>query len=121
MTQTSSSKKTVIVFIIILAISGLLYFYSIGTPSDNSVSSLDVSLPPDAIAGNIVGSRALVLLREISTLKIDPDFFRGAVYKSLLDYTIEVPPQNVGRVNPFQPFPGQSQTSNTKSLVPKTR
>lgn len=121
MNSQSSSKKTIIVFIIILAISGLLYFYSIGTPNDSSVSSLDVTLPPELAGSNVVSSKALVLLREVSTLKIDPNFFSGAIYKSLLDYSVEVPAQNVGRTNPFLPFPGQSQTSSTKSIAPKTR
>jgi hypothetical protein len=121
MNQQSSSKTTAIVFIIILAIGGLWYFYTTGTPSDDSISSVDINIPAGGSDSGAVGSRALVLLREISSLKIDPDFFKGAVYKSLLDYSVEVPTQNVGRPNPFQPFPGQSQTSSTKSITPKSR
>lgn len=121
MNQQSSSKKTIIAFIVILLLSGLWYFYSIGSPSDSSISSLETTSPTGSMETSVVGSRALSLLSEVNSLKIDPDFFKGAVYKSLLDYSIEVPPQNVGRVNPFQPFPGQSNSSSNKSITPKSR
>ncbi len=121
MNQQSSSKKTIIVFVIILLLSALGYFYSTGTPSDSSINSLESTLPEGSGDTAVVGSRALNLLREVSSLEIDPNFFKGAVYKSLLDYSIDVPPQNVGRANPFVPFPGQSNSSINKSVAPRTK
>lgn len=121
MNQQSSSKKTIIVFVIILVLSALGYFYSTGTPSDSSISSLESTIPGGSVESSVAGSKAVTLLREVSSLKIDPNFFKGAVYKSLLDYSIDVPPQNVGRENPFTPFPGQSNSSTNKPVAPRNK
>ncbi len=53
-----------------------------------------------------IGADVLGLLNQIQSLKIDSSIFRSAVYKSLQDFSVEVPPEGVGRDNPFAPFPG---------------
>lgn len=111
MNNDSSSKKTIIIFVIILVISALWYFYSIGSPKD-SESSLEINTG-EPLVSNAIGSKAVVLLREISSLKIEPEFFSTPLYKSLIDYTVEVPAQNIGRANPFVPFPGQAPVGGT--------
>ncbi len=102
--QQSSTSKTTIIFIIVLVIGALIYFYTNGNPSDNNVSSIEVSGDPQSLLSDSVGARALTLLNQVNSLKIDANVFNSEVYKSLVDYSVEIPPQNIGRVNPFLPF-----------------
>jgi hypothetical protein len=101
-----SSKKTAVAFFAILAIGALIYFYTMGNPTDSD-TLLSVEGTPESIASEAIGNRVLTLLQEVNSLNIDATVFNNPVYRSLVDYSIEVPPQNVGRPNPFQPFPGQ--------------
>ena len=118
MKNISSSKKTTITFIIILIIGGLMYFYTIGDPKDSSISSLD--------ANNIIGdpetqirsTKVLSLLNQVSSLKIDRTFFDDPIYKGLIDHTVEIPDQNIGRANPFEPY--YISAPIVSSPVPKT-
>ncbi len=103
-TQQSSSKKTFIIIIVIIAVAALIYFYNLGNSSADSASSLQES--GASAETQAVGSRVLSLLNQISSLKIDSSIFTSASYKSLVDYTIAIPEQNIGRPNPFAPIPG---------------
>ncbi len=109
-----SSKKTAVAFFAILAIGALIYFYTMGSPTDSD-SMLDVTGTPESMASDAIGGRVLTLLQEVNSLNIDATVFNNSVYRSLVDYSIEVPPQNVGRPNPFQPFPGQIRSSSVSS------
>jgi hypothetical protein len=105
MQKTSSSTKTVIIFVVILIIGALMYFYTLGGPDDASITSLDQQ--GILIGGEdtqIIGARVLSLLNEINTLRIDKSIFDDPVYKILLDHTVQIPEQNVGRANPFEPY-----------------
>ena len=105
-------------FVLILIIGIFIYFYTKGDPTSSSISSLEVMEVPGLGGSNSIGERALTLLNEVNSLKIDTSIFNSIVYQSLVDYSIEVPPQNVGRTNPFLPFPSQfratTQTSNNR-------
>jgi uncharacterized protein YpmS len=104
--QPKSSKKTFIILIIIIVIALLIYFYTMGNPTENS-SLVQTNTAGSQDAQN-VGSRVLVLLNQINSLKIDSAIFTSATYKSLVDYSIVIPEQPVGRQNPFAPIPGSA-------------
>ena len=107
--QQSSSKGTVIVLIIIIIITLSLFFYFKGKPTDNSISSLEVlggQTDADSAQAKVASDKVIILLNQINALKIDGAIFKSAVYKSLVDYTVAVPEQNVGRPNPFAPVGG---------------
>lgn len=99
----SSSTKTVIIFIAILLIGVLMYFYTLGGANDSSISSLE----GQGMIGNedsqIIGARVLSILNQINSIKIDKTIFDNPIYSILLDHSVEIPPQNVGKVNPFKP------------------
>ena len=109
--QPSSSKKTIVIIIIIIVLAVLAYFYFSGNPSASQSDTLEQSggeqLSQEA---EIAGARVLALLNQISSLKIDVSIFNDPVYKSLVDYSIEIPEQKIGRVNPFAPLPGFIET-----------
>ena len=104
MNHQSSSKTPIIVFIVILLIGIAIYFYTLGDPNTSSISSLDSQSNEDMTNTQAEGANVLMLLNQVNSLKIDATIFNGAVYQSLVDYTVEVPEQPVGRPNPFTPF-----------------
>lgn len=102
--KKSSSKGTIITMTIIIIIALGLYFYYKGTPEKDPLSSLDAVDTENLEDANLMGSRVLTLLNQINALKIDGSIFESTVYKSLVDYTITIPEQPVGRANPFAPI-----------------
>jgi flagellar basal body-associated protein FliL len=99
--QPSSNKKTLIIgIIIVVVLAGGWYFFSKGSSSP-STSQLISSTSNDANA--TVGASVLNVLNSVSSIKIDASFFNTPAYQSLVDYSITVPPQAVGRPNPFAP------------------
>ena len=91
-------SKTNIILIIVALIATLVYFFMMGGVSSNiNATSLSVN------ANNNEGAEVLSLLNQIKSIKIDATIFDSKVYKTLQDYSVVVPPQNVGRQNPFAP------------------
>lgn len=104
--QKPSSKKPIIISVAVILLVGLAYFYFSGSPS-NKESSLTAADAYQTEA-SLAGANVLVLLNKISSLHIDPAIFDSPVYKSLVDHTVIVPEQNVGKINPFLPFFGRT-------------
>lgn len=102
MQQKNLSKGTFIALILIVVVSLGLFFYFKGSPVD-STSSLTTSDSFESADAQAAADRVLSLLNQISSLRIDDSIFKSAVYQSLVDYTIAIPEQNVGRVDPFAP------------------
>ena len=101
MNNNPKTKKNIIVIaaIIVIVIGGSLLYMNT-TPKQDSTSTLE------AVQSNRVSTRILSLLSQIQSLKIDKSVFSSNAYNSLVDYTIRIPEQNVGRPNPFAPIPG---------------
>lgn len=102
MQKSTSSKTTIISLVVIVIVALLLYFYYKGNPSDASTSSLTV-VSAESMEARASSDRVLALLSEIRSLNIKDSLFSDPVYKSLVDYTIAIPDQPVGRINPFAP------------------
>jgi hypothetical protein len=103
MQKNSPSKGTFISLAIIVAVALLLYFYTKGEPSDASISSLSSETSEESASAQEASNRVITLLNKINSLNIDTEFFASPAYKSLVDYTIAIPDQPVGRTNPFAP------------------
>ena len=108
-----------VIVIIILALGA--YFYFKGEPDDSSTSSLEAEDSPENVEAQAVGTRVLSLLNQINSLKIDASIFESAVYNTIVDYTITIPEQDVGRINPFAPIPGSAPQSSSLTLPPTAR
>jgi hypothetical protein len=104
-TTKSSSKKTIIIGVIVIAVTFLAwYFYQKGRSPAVGTSGLVAT--PGAIAGvdqSAVGAGVLSVLNSVSSIHIDSSFFSSPAYQSLVDYSIAVPSAPVGRPNPFAP------------------
>ena len=102
-----SSSKSTISILVIVALAGLGYFWWSGnsTPASSSITSSDSQAA--------VGVQVLNLLNQIQSLSIDTSLFTDPAYKTLVDYSVMIPPVPVGRSNPFAPIPGFSTVSTT--------
>lgn len=107
--QSQNSKGTIIILIVILLVSIGLFFYFKGKPSDSSISSLEESGTAESNDALAASNRVVSLLNQISSLEINDSIFKTPVYKSLVDYTVAIPEQNIGRPNPFAPIGGGSR------------
>ncbi len=100
MKPQSSSKKTIIAVVIAVIVLALVYFYFSAGEPDTEISALQTQ------AANVDGTRVLSLLNQIKSLHIDTKIFESSAYRSLVDYSVEIPETPVGRPNPFAPLPG---------------
>ena len=93
-----------IIAIVIIAVL-IVFFYLSGdsAPKDKSLLSIETSSEVD-----VASSQVLSLLNQIKSLKIDNSLFSDPSYNTLRDYSVAVPPLNVGRQNPFAPISGFS-------------
>jgi hypothetical protein len=102
--QPPSNKKTIIIgIVLIVLLAGGWYFYKSGS-SPASTSSLISS----SDGSGSVGTDVLSVLNSVSSIRIDTSLFTSPAYQSLVDYSIQVPPQAIGRPNPFAPTGGGS-------------
>lgn len=101
--KKNSTLKSTIIIVAIIAIALIAYFYYEGGKPADSGSLLSAG---SAQNGSLVGSQVLGLLNQIQSLHIDVSLFTDPGYQTLRDYSVEIPPENVGRDNPFAPLPG---------------
>ncbi len=96
--QKQNSKKTIYIIIALVVAAAGVYFYTMGTPTDP-----DAGLTPDGVTSeaDLVGTRVLTLLNQIKVLNVDAGFFKTAAYSSLVDHTVPIYEQSVGKSNPF--------------------
>ena len=105
MTSNAAQSKMPMTIGAVLIIAAIgYYFYTAG----NTVSTGDQSLSFDVTAASssnaLVGTDVLALLKKIHQLKIDYKFFESDGEQSLFDFSQIIPPENVGRPNPFLPI-----------------
>lgn len=124
-TANSGSKTFIIVAVILVVLAGGYYFYQSGSKTTADATSGvgdSNSLDTTSAAGTdengiVVGADVYSLLGQIQSLKIDPTFFAKTVYQSLVDYTVEIPPEPVGRPNPFAPISGSSGSQSSSAAA----
>ncbi|MEY2664852.1 MAG: hypothetical protein RIT04_660 [Candidatus Parcubacteria bacterium] len=119
--QTNSNSKTFILLGILLVLGGVYYLYTSGnkTVSDaglapgSDTGSIDTSFATADVSdgSDLVTPDVLSILNKIRELRIDPAIFQDASYQSLVDFSIAIPPENVGRPNPFAPISGSVVSS----------
>lgn len=94
-------KNMVLVLGIGLIVLGLvvyLNFFS-GASSEALLASTDTQSP--------VSQELLVSLANLHTIKLDNGIFSDPLFTSLTSFGVELPPENVGRRNPFLPVGSQ--------------
>ncbi|MEA2715292.1 MAG: hypothetical protein QOG91_320 [Candidatus Parcubacteria bacterium] len=104
--KPKSSKKTLIVIVVIVVIAAAVYFYFQGGSAPVAGTAALQTQTETADVGRNVN----FLLNQVEALKIDALLFKDTAYGTLVDYTVQIPPQIVGRDNPFAPIPGVTST-----------
>ncbi len=99
MNKGQINKKLMITMGILLLAALIYYFYNSGSskPTTSLVVGRDVGG---------VGAQELQLLNQIRSLRIETDLFKDPAYTSLVDYSVAIKSENVGRPNPFAPVAG---------------
>lgn len=106
-TPTTSKKNIIIAIVIVSVLIGGYFYFSGGTPSSDT-GLLEINQTSEA---TVVAARVLSLLNQIKSLNIDTSIFSDPAYQTLRDYSVVIPPQNVGRANPFAPLSGSSRST----------
>lgn len=106
--QTSRLPEIIAIVLVIGAVG--YYFYSSSHSSTSTSSSFIIST-----ATSTVGSDVLNLLNQIHSLRIDTNLFQLPVYQSLTDFTVPIPPEPIGKANPFASGGVISNSSSTNA------
>ena|SRR3989344_5246073 len=87
-----------------MVVLALLYYFFF---SGSSVPPLSTAESADSP----VTQSLLVTLSNLHTIKLDGSIFKDPAFVSLTDFGVVIPPQNVGRRNPFAPLSAQAGAS----------
>jgi hypothetical protein len=110
----SKSSTFILILVVLLVVAVLVYFFVIkgkGTPSSTNQTGL-VSTNTGTAQGlqggtatSETGSQVVVLLRNLTAIKLDDSVFRNPSFALLTDLSVSLPPvSNPGRRNPFAPI-----------------
>jgi hypothetical protein len=91
-------KNSILVGGIVVVFLGLVIYLNFfaGGPSGELLSSTEQASP--------VSQELLVVLSSLNTIRLDDSIFRDPAFQSLTNFGVELPPENVGRRNPFLPL-----------------
>lgn len=82
-----------------LALVGGLGYYLFVLQDSSEISSTGT----DISAVRVANEEFVRELNQIKTVQLSDSIFADARFRSLVDYTLPVPPQSLGRTNPFAP------------------
>jgi len=111
----SGKGKKIIITILILGIAFVTYLYFKGN-NNEGVDLLVANSGSPEQAADILGQEIVRALNQIEALQLDRGIFEDPVFLSLVDRSKEIPPEPVGRVNPFAPI-GASADNAIPSTV----
>ncbi|MBC7836822.1 hypothetical protein H7X87_03540 [Acetobacteraceae bacterium] len=66
--------------------------------------SSDTNLLTSSADSSVASPELLATLSSLHTITLDASLFTDEVFLSLTDFGVTIPPQNVGRRNPFAPL-----------------
>ncbi len=110
-------KQNVLLTIVTVGVIGGLLYYTLGMNNSSSSSTLLISTGDSS--SSPASQKLLTSLTSLSTITLDSSIFTDPVFVSLTNFGVVIPPENVGRHNPFASF-GNSvpQSQTTKLPVP---
>lgn len=96
-----TSRSFTVLALAFIAVAALALYQYVAMPA----SAAD-GVTADSNSRSVVDKKAMAVLDKIEKLKLDPAVFRNKAFQSLQDFTVPLPPQEVGRSNPFAPLGG---------------
>jgi hypothetical protein len=94
-------KNMPLVLGILLVVAGLVVYLNFFSGSSEAL------LATSADSQSPVSQDLLVTLSNLHTIKLDSSIFSDPLFQSLTSFGVELPPENVGRRNPFLPVGSQ--------------
>ncbi len=95
-------KNMVVIIVIVLGIVGTFVYMNFFSGSSSSAALLT----SDEDTTSPVSKNLLLVLNNLHTIKLDSAIFSSPAFQSLTNFGVEIPPENVGRRNPFEPLSG---------------
>ncbi|MBU1160055.1 hypothetical protein KKD04_02650 [Patescibacteria group bacterium] len=101
-------KKRLKILILILVVLAAIFVYYIYS-SDKQPAPEDSNLAVVTSNGSREKSderteKILTMLKLVESVELDTSFFENPLFNSLIDNSVELNPEPVGRNNPFAPF-----------------
>ncbi len=112
-----NKQKTIIITLIVIALFFGIAFYYSGSKgkSDSSVVALkNTNTGVAVLPSDIEGREVFKMLTVLKSIKLDTDFFDNEIFRSLSDFSVELSPEEAGRINPFAPL---QRTQSTATAV----
>lgn len=96
--------KIILPALVIFIILGYVFYY-LGRPSSEEPKLIIVSeiVEGESIDSG-VGQQFLSILTTLRSVDLDLDFFQDEIFQGLTDYSVPLPQEESGRVNPFAPL-----------------
>lgn len=107
--------KKVIIVVAIAIVLFFAYSFFFGKTDDGALLSRTANAPSGA---TVIGSEIIQALNQIDTLQLDRAIFEDPIYRSLVDRSQPIPPEPIGRENPFAPI-NFTASSDTTVLIPQ--
>ena len=81
-------------------LAGVLWLGNTPPPQSEAALLQKSEVNPDSA---VIRDELLALLAALKTVELDTSFFNDAKYRSLIDWSVDIKSQSVGRHNPFLP------------------
>ena len=94
---------------VLLLLCYVYFAYFSGSSSSPTLSSSDSSVT--------LSQNLLVTLQNLHTIKLDDSIFTEPVFQSLNDFGVSIPPESVGRADPFLPLTSSGLTPPSNSSI----
>lgn len=100
-------KQQLLVVALLLAIGGGGYYFFAGQSGTGAVANMSGAAAASAEEEDLINQ-----LLELKSLRLDESIFSDPHFRSLTDFSVTIPPEPVGRSNPFLPIGvGQAVTA----------
>ncbi len=130
--MSSRPLTKILIILVVLVAAFFLYRYlfvssapaetpglqAVGSPRFGEAGMSNVSGQPSAADDEFIG-----LLERLQGVKLDSGFFASPAWKSLINFRVELVPEDKGRYNPFSPvgFDFSSLVSTSTATTTRTR
>lgn len=91
--------KMGILVVVVIVIAFVLYSIFFTGEEDEIITS-----ETSEEASIVVGADLLGMLLELKSLTLDSSVFSNEIFRALVDYSVDLAPQPIGRDNPFAPI-----------------
>jgi len=95
-------------------VAGYFLYGQVGGGSSSSASL--TSTAADQSGSGQAGSSLVVALQRLKSVTLDASIFSNNTFQSLTDFGVVIPPQQLGRPNPFSPIATTSNLTNAVTL-----